>query len=96
MLIKLSALKNFKINNHQDVSRAFNIPHYSPLLDGLPGLEFPLGAEDLHALTDGVRDHNPAATQIRVANALKRNKTVQEFKRKKKKVSYDVLRITYR
>ena len=25
---KTIALKNFKINNHQDVSRAFNILHY--------------------------------------------------------------------
>ena len=29
LLVKLFALKNFKINIHQDVSRAFNILHYS-------------------------------------------------------------------
>ena len=29
---KTIALKNFKINNHQDISRAFNILHYNNLL----------------------------------------------------------------
>ena len=28
MVIKIFALKNFKINIHQNVSRAFNILHY--------------------------------------------------------------------
>ena len=31
-VIKIFALKNFKINNHQNVSRAFNILHYNNLL----------------------------------------------------------------
>ena len=29
LVVKIFALKNFKINNHQDVSRAFNILYYN-------------------------------------------------------------------
>ena len=34
-VIKIFALKNFKINIHQNVSRAFNILHYSYYLEEL-------------------------------------------------------------
>ena len=32
VVIKIFALKNFKINDHQNVSRAFNILHYDLLI----------------------------------------------------------------